>query len=229
MKTSRAATIKTLVAIAVLTLWMPASAQPPAGERWAVIIGVYDNTSILPARYAVADAEAIYNIKWALGTFLAQAAKRDDLVLIYFACHGGLEVDQRGLERDGLAKYLIPRDVDPDDLYSTALSMEALQAAFARIEAESVIVFLDVSYSGAAGGRMFSPEVTRPVDDLFLERLARSKGRAIVASSRPTEMSVELGHGIFTYYLLEGLKGAADRNRDGVISLQGFTSTSSAR
>jgi uncharacterized caspase-like protein len=130
MKTSRAATIKTLVAIAVLTLWMPASAQPPAGERWAVIIGVYDNTSILPARYAVADAEAIYqtfvgpmgfkpdhvvlltdraarkptlnNIKWALGTFLAQAAKRDDLVLIYFACHGGLEVDQRGLGVMGL-------------------------------------------------------------------------------------------------------------------------------
>jgi hypothetical protein len=34
--------------------------------------------------------------------------------------------------------------------------------------------------------------------------------------------TAELGHGIFTYYLLEGLKGAADRNRDGVISLQGL-------
>ena len=30
----------------------------------------------------------------------------------------------------------------------------------------------------------------------------------------------DLGHGIFTYYVLEGLKGAADLNRDGIVSLQ---------
>ena len=29
----------------------------------------------------------------------------------------------------------------------------------------------------------------------------------------------ELGHGIFTYYLVEGLKGAADANHDGIVSL----------
>jgi uncharacterized caspase-like protein len=61
------------------------------------------------------------------------------------------------------------------------------------------------------------------VDDLFLERLTRSKGRAIITASRPTEVSIELpelGHGIFSYYLVEGLKGAADLNRDGIVSLQ---------
>jgi uncharacterized caspase-like protein len=30
----------------------------------------------------------------------------------------------------------------------------------------------------------------------------------------------ELGHGIFTYYLTEGLRGAGDLNRDGIVSLQ---------
>jgi uncharacterized caspase-like protein len=30
----------------------------------------------------------------------------------------------------------------------------------------------------------------------------------------------ELGHGIFSYYLIDGLNGAADLNRDGIISLQ---------
>jgi hypothetical protein len=30
----------------------------------------------------------------------------------------------------------------------------------------------------------------------------------------------ELGHGVFTYYLVQGLKGAADLNRDGIVSLQ---------
>ena len=96
---------------------------------------------------------------------------------------------------------------------------------FARIESERVVAFLDACYSGAAGGRTFAAKRTRAgtVDDLFLERLTRSKGRAIVTASRPTEVSIELpdlGHGIFTYYLVQGLKGAADSNRDGIVTLQ---------
>jgi uncharacterized caspase-like protein len=129
------------------------------------------------------------------------------------------------VERDGLAKYLIPSDADPEDLFSTALPMDDLQTIFARIEAERVVVFLDACYSGAAGGRTFAARRTRAgaVDDLFLERLTRSKGRAIVTAARPAEVSVELpelGHGIFTYYLTEGLRGAGDLNRDGIVTLQ---------
>ncbi|HEV8584907.1 MAG TPA: caspase family protein [Methylomirabilota bacterium] len=224
-------------------------------DRWAVVIGVgaYESNQIPRLKFSVADAEAIYqtligpagfkkdnvllltdkserkptlrNIKWALGTFLGRSAKKDDTVLIFFAGHGAPEVDTRGIERDGLAKYLIPSDADPDDLYSTALPMDELQTIFARIESERVIAFLDACYSGAAGGRTFAAKRTRAgaVDDLFLERLTRSKGRAIVTASRPTEVSIELpelGHGIFTYYLVNGLKGAADLNRDGIVSLQ---------
>ncbi|MEK7372626.1 MAG: hypothetical protein AAB265_14350, partial [candidate division NC10 bacterium] len=96
---------------------------------------------------------------------------------------------------------------------------------FGRIEAERVLVFLDTCYSGAAGGRTFASRRTRAVtlDEAFLDRLTRSKGRAIVTASRPGEVALELpelGHGIFTYYLIEGLKGAADLNRDGIVSLQ---------
>src|SRR3989337_3958411 len=111
-------------------------------------------------RYAVRDAEAIYevltgpggfkkehvllltdkterkptyrNLKWALGTFLARSAKKDDTVLIYFAGHGAPEVDQRGVERDGFSKYLVPSYSEPDDLYSTALPTDELQTIFGR-------------------------------------------------------------------------------------------------
>jgi uncharacterized caspase-like protein len=224
-------------------------------DRWAVVIGVgrYDSKGITPLQYTVSDAEAIYNvltsvagfktehvllltdkterrptyrnIKWALGTFLARSAKKTDTVLIFFAGHGAPEADPQGLERDGLAKYLIPQDADPDDLFSTALPMDDLQTIFGRIEAERVVAFVDACYSGAAGGRTFSAKKTRAgsVDDAFLERLTRSKGRAIITASRPSEVSIELselGHGIFTYYLVEGLQGAADLNRDGIITLQ---------
>ena len=233
----------------------PAAAPPAPATQWAVVIGVggYESTAVPKLRYPVADADAIYqtliasggfkkenillltdrterkptlrNIKWALGTFLARSAHKDDLVVIYFAGHGASEIDQRGIERDGLSKYLVPMDADPDDLYSTALPMDEMQNVLARIEAERITVFLDACYSGAAGGRTFASTKTRTVnvDDIFLERLTRSKGRAIVTASRPSELSVELpelGHGLFTYYLVRGLQGYADLNRDGIVSLQ---------
>jgi uncharacterized caspase-like protein len=103
--------------------------------------------------------------------------------------------------------------------------MDELQTIFQRIEAERVVAFLDACYSGAAGGRTFVSQKTRAgaVDDLFLDRLTRSKGRAIITASRPAEVSIELpelGHGIFTYYLVQGLQGAGDLDRDGIVNLQ---------
>jgi Caspase domain len=233
---------------------VPVVPPPVVRERWAVVIGAgqYDSTEIPRLRYAVPDAEAIAeiligsagfkkehvllltdktakpptlrNIKWALGTFLARSADKEDTVLIFFAGHGAPEVDPRGIEGDGLAKYLVPIDADPEDLFSTALPMDDIYTIFARIESGRV-VFLDTCYSGAAGGRTFASKKRRgaAVDDLFLERLTRSKGRVIITASQPTEVSLELpelGHGIFTYYLVQGLKGAADLNRDGIVSLQ---------
>ena len=44
----------------------------------------------------------------------------------------------------------------------------------------------------------------------------------ILSASRANEVSVEnddLGHGVFTYYVLEGLRGKADFDRDGVITV----------
>ena len=224
-------------------------------DRWAVVVGIgrYDNPAIPTLRFAAADAEAFHdvlvtragfpkdnvllfterterkptlrNLKQALGTFLARRPQKNDLVVVFFAGHGAPEVDPRGIEADGLAKYLVPIDADPNDLYSTALPMDEFQTIFDRLEAQRAVVFLDTCYSGAAGGRTFAAARTRAsrVDDFFLERLTRSRGRAIVAASRANEVSIELpelGHGVFTYYLVRGLAGAADLDRDGIVVLQ---------
>ena len=65
--------------------------------------------------------------------------------------------------------------------------MDELQIIFDRIEAERVVVFLDACYSGAAGGHTFASKRTRAlrVDDVFLDRLARSRGRAIIRRPAP--------------------------------------------
>ena len=229
--------------------------RKPAREQWAVVVGIgqYQSTAIPSLRYSVADAELVQqtlvgqagfkkenvllltdkterkptlrDLKWALGTFLARSAKKDDLIVIYFAGHGAPEIDPRGTESDGLAKYLVPSDADPNDLYSTGLPMDEFQTIFDRIEADRVVVLLDACYSGAAGGRTFASRRTRAVrvDEVFLDRLTRSKGRAIITASRASEVSIEvpeLGHGLFTYYLVQGLHGAADLDRDGIVTLQ---------
>jgi caspase domain-containing protein len=233
----------------------PPPVAPPRQEQWAVVIGVgqYNSTAIPQLKYSVADAEVFHEVlmgkggfkkenvllitdktarkptlrdlKWALGTFLARSAKKEDLIIIFFAGHGAPEVDPRGAEPDGLSKYLVPSDADPNDLYSTALPMDEFQTIFDRIEAERVVVFLDACYSGAAGGRTFASRRTRAarVDAVFLDRLTRSKGRAIITASQASEVSLEvpeLGHGLFTHFLVQGLRGAADLDRDGIVSLQ---------
>jgi len=239
----------------VVTASEPPPPPARSREQWAVVIGVgrYSSPAIPELRYTVPDAEAVHQVllsqggfkkenvllltdktekkptlrdlKWALGTFLARSAKKDDLIVIFFAGHGAPEVDPRGAESDGLAKYLVPSDADPNDLYSTALPMDEFQTIFDRIEADRVVVFLDACYSGAAGGRTFASKRTRAarVDEVFLDRLTRSKGRAIITASRASEVSLEvpeLGHGLFTHYLVQGLRGAADLDRDGIVSLQ---------
>jgi uncharacterized caspase-like protein len=164
------------------------------------------------------------NFRLALGDFLSRKTTRNDMVLIYYAGFGASEIDPSSKDGDGLAKYLIPRNVRPESLRTTAFAMQEMQALVARIPAERVVVLLDTSYSAVGGGRSFAPPNARPrtLSDQFLERLAQSRGRLVIAASGPNEVALEpadLGHGLFTYYLLEGLSGKADRNGDGVVTV----------
>ena len=56
----------------------------------------------------------------------------------------------------------------------------------------------------------------------FLNRISSGKGRVIITASGPNEVSAEddqLQHGVFTYYLVEGLGGAADYDKDGLVTV----------
>ena len=60
------------------------------------------------------------------------------------------------------------------------------------------------------------------VSDTFLTRLSHAKGRVVLAASRANEVSAErpdMQHGVFTYYLLEGLRGKADIDGDNIITI----------
>ena len=121
------------------------------------------------------------------------------------------------------SKYLLPYDTDPSDLYATALPMREIAHIFNRISSERLIFLADACYSGATGGRTISvSELRSNLSDTFLTRLSKGRGKIIITASGANEVSAEkdtLRHGVFTYYLLEGLRGAADNNDDGIITV----------
>jgi len=167
-------------------------------------------------------------IKSILGTQLAgQANDPRDTVVLYFAGHGMRDRVTGSFDPDGLSKYFLPYDTSRTDLYSTALEMDEVTNILRRLVPERVVVLLDSCFSGAAGGRSpFDPKAPgerAPISGEFLDRMAHvGKGRVVLTASGPDESAQEssdFGHGVFTYYLLEGLRGAADENHDGEIDV----------
>lgn len=173
------------------------------------------------------ESATLANIKRTLGTELVKVANNpDDLVLIYFAGHGEMEADRSSADSDGYSKYLLPHDADRADLFGSALSMEELSRILQRLRAERVVLIIDSCFSGAAGGRTpYEPNMASRgvITDEFLARIANlGKGRVILTASGSREVareSKEHRHGVFTHFLLEGLRGAADIDRDGHIDV----------
>jgi caspase domain-containing protein len=215
---------------------------------WAAVIGINDYLNVRKLKYAVNDAKAfcdlllnhlrippenltmlidkdasLTNLRRTLGTKLKSRAGKDDMVIIYFAGHGATEKDVMSPDGDGLEKYLLPYDAELKDLYSSALPMREVSHIFRRIRSERLIFIADACYSGASGGRTVSFSGTRAsISADFLDRLAGGKGTVIMTASAANEVSAEdekLRHGVFTYYLIEGLKGKADTDNDGLISV----------
>jgi uncharacterized caspase-like protein len=149
------------------------------------------------------DSQATYQkLRSLLGTKISrQADSPEDTVFIYFAGHGAPEEDPLNRDGDGIEKYLLTYDTDPNDLYGTALPMDEIAKIFNRIQAERVVFIADSCYSGESGGRTILAKGRRAnLSEAFLERLTHGKGRIILTSSRANETSQEsdkLGHGFY--------------------------------
>jgi hypothetical protein len=166
------------------------------------------------------------NIALYLGDFLKQkASKKEDTVYIFYAGHGAPEFDDKSKNKDGITKYILPFDADLEFLFSTALDMDRIADIFERIRAQRIFFIADSCYSGTSGGRSIAFNDigyrNTTISNHFLQRIIDSgKGRVVLASSKAGEVSQEsdkLKHGFFTYYLLEGLTGKADKNQDQII------------
>lgn len=151
------------------------------------------------------------SIRHALAEMARQMAPQD-VAVVYLAGHG-VSVDRQ--------YHFIPWDA----VYSSAVSLlerslthAEFSASLARMPATKTVVLLDTCSSGA-----FGHEAGRGLGEKdAIDRLSRLSGRATIAATADTEMALEGegGHGAFTQVLLQGLRGEADRDRNGTVDVR---------
>ena len=136
---------------------------------------------------------------------LSEKITINDVFILYYAGHGSV-VDEKF--------YFIPTETvrlyDIDNLSKTAIEANELQERLEKIKALKQVIIMDACQSGQSvellahrGG----------VEEKAIAQLSRSAGIHVLSSAGSDQFASEfanLGHGLFTYALLEGLSGKAD-------------------
>jgi hypothetical protein len=204
----------------------------PETKVWAVVVGVasYDHMPVL--RYTDDDAYRFYaflksleggalpdeqirilideeatreGITTAMTEVFEQAGPKD-LVVFYFSGHG-------------LNGSFLPIDFDG---YNNKLTHEEIAKIFNNCKAKYKLCIADACHSGSLIA-MRSGD-TEPVLSQYYLNLANSTaGTALIMSSKGDETSLEsagLRQGVFSHFLIRGLKGDADKNKDKIVSIK---------
>ena len=135
-------------------------------------------------------------------------AEETDLI-IFFAGHGLASNDGKDL-------FLLSQDSDPDLLARTALSRTELFKEIIKLNPKSVTMFLDTCYSGVSRDEKTLLASARPVR-IIADEQDTPNNFTIFSASQLDQISSGLKdakHGIFSYYLMKGLEGNADANKD---------------
>lgn len=213
----------------------PRYKKPESPDDFAVVVGIEKYNTLPAAEYAERDAEAVRRHLTALGfpernvvllagplatktgliknleTWLPNNVSERSTVFFYFSGHGAPDP---GTGR----AYLVPVDGDPQYLEDTGYPLKRLYGKLGALKARRVIVAMDSCFSGA-GGRSVLPKGTRPLVSQIDMGDAGSGNVVSLSASRSDQISgtiEEEGHGLFTYYLLNGLNGAAKDARGSV-------------
>ncbi len=161
--------------------------------------------------------EATYGQMVSAYTWLIEASDEGDLALLYFSGHGDME--NQTIMNHG---YLLAYDAPAANYMAGGFPIYYLQSIIKTISSTKkaqVIMIADACRSGKLAGEDFSGSqaTAKTLSDQFANE-------AKILSCQPNEFSLEGtqwggGHGVFTYYLVDGLTGLADKNEDQQVSL----------
>lgn len=217
-----------VLAAALMSLLLPAEGFARV-ERYAVIVGNNEGaTGEARLRYAEDDARKVYEVLKALGDFrpenmvllVGDTGKSFERVMI--------EVNARLRSKKTpasqavlLVYYSGHADALSLHLGQGRLELGRLEGLVRGSAADFRMLLLDACRSGALT-RVKGGLPTAPFDIRLDARLA-GEGVATLTSSSANEdaqESDELRGSFFTHYLVSGLRGPADRNNDGTVSVE---------
>ena len=205
-------------------------------NRYALVIGIndYQDGLIPDLKNCQTDAQALYDLltdpakggidkKNANLLLGKQATSRNirihlgklrriplkSTVFIYFSGHGSKEGDEA---------YWVAQDSRMEDLFATGISNMEVQRYLSSIPSDRVVIMLDCCYAAATvkGGKASVGDFADVLNKFT------GKGRAYLMAAGSGEEAIEakdLKHSVFSHYLIEGMAGQADDNKDGVIVL----------
>lgn len=137
-------------------------------------------------------------------------ADENDVVMLYFSGHG-------------LEGCFLPVDFDG---YNNKLRHEEIRQIFKESKAKHKICIADACHSGTLdySGSLASKGPAPVSLQRYYQAFEDSDGGiALLMSSKAEELSLEdhgLRQGVFTYYVLRGMKGAADANNDYIVTIK---------
>jgi len=206
---------------------LPVMQAKPNKNAYAIVIGVEKYRQKLPkADFATHDAQTVkayltkvmgypeenivtlindralksdmekYFEKW-----LSNNVEKEGTVFVYYSGHGAPNPSTGDA-------YLVPYDGDPSFIDQTGYSLKRLYQNLNKLPAKEIIVVLDSCFSGA-GGRSVIAKGARPLVMNIDKQVFHSDRIAILSASSGGQISStheEKGHGLFTYFLLKGIK-----------------------
>jgi hypothetical protein len=204
---------------------------------WAVVVGVGKYTSMPTLKFTSRDAWQFYSFLQSpeggglpseqIAILVDEAATRqnilstmrqyflkadaNDVVLLYFSGHG-------------LDGCFLPVDYDG---YNNKLRHDEIKKIFQESKAKHKLCIADACHSGSLnyGNGNLVAKGPAPVSmERYYHAFEETDGGiALLMSSKAEEVSLEdhgLKQGVFSYYVLQGLKGRADANGDYLITIK---------
>ena len=190
------------------------------GQDAAALARVLGTPGIGDFEVRIVSNEPEHRVRREIANFFASTT-RDDLLLLYFSCHG--------IKEDGGQLYFATADTELFNLDATAVPASFVNRHITRSGARRVVVLLDCYYTGAfARGLLARAGTSVDIREQF-----DGRGRIVITASVSMEYILETGPerdtvelsgsaqpSIFTQAIVSGLEtGAADLNGDGFISV----------
>jgi len=145
-------------------------------------------------------------------------------VIIFYSGHGLASAD-------GKKRYLLPLDANVDLLDDTAIAHDNLIKIINGYQPKSITLVMDSCYSGVTKTGKPLMTAARPIA-IHSENENLPQNTTILSAASGSQISIssaEIGHGLFSYFIMRGLEGEADLNKDQKITAQELHAYASER